>query len=96
MPAFFFVDVHEVTDAAKMQAYRDRVFPIVEKFGGRYRIINGRQDSVEGNLRFTFPVLIEFPSMEQARRWYDSPEYRAILPLRLESTRGGAVFIEGL
>jgi uncharacterized protein (DUF1330 family) len=88
--------MHEVTDESKLQGYRDRVRPTVEKFGGRYRIINGQQDTVEGGLRFTFPVLIEFPTMEQARRWYDSSEYRAILPLRLESTRGGAVFIDGL
>ncbi|HEX7812150.1 MAG TPA: DUF1330 domain-containing protein [Burkholderiales bacterium] len=40
-------------------------------------------------------VLIEFPSLEQARKGYDSTECAPLLKLRLESTRGNAVFIEG-
>jgi uncharacterized protein (DUF1330 family) len=33
--------------------------------------------------------------LEQAHRWYDSPEYRPLRQLRLEGTRGNAVLIEG-
>ena len=39
--------------------------------------------------------MIEFPSVEQAKRWYASPEYQPLLKLRLQSTRGNALFIEG-
>jgi uncharacterized protein (DUF1330 family) len=40
-------------------------------------------------------VIIEFPTLEQAHKWYDSTEYAPLLKLRLEATRGTAVFIEG-
>jgi uncharacterized protein (DUF1330 family) len=40
-------------------------------------------------------VLIEFPSLKQAHRWYNSEEYRELKELRLAATRGYAVFIEG-
>ena len=51
---------------------------------------------MEGDWRPTYPVLIEFPSLEQAHRWYDSGEYQELNALRLSAVRSNAVFIEGL
>lgn len=95
MPAYFLVDVREIKDAAKMEVYRARVAPVVEKFGGRYLVRGGPFEIVEGDWRPVFPVLLEFPSMEQARRWYGSEDYRELKQLRLEATSGSGVFIAG-
>ncbi len=40
-------------------------------------------------------VTIEFPSRDEFRAWYDSPAYRAVLPLRLESVPGNMVVVDG-
>lgn len=96
MPAYFLVDTREVKDAAKMEEYKTRVTPVVEKFGGRYLVIGGPFEVVEGEWRPVFPVLIQFPSMDEARRWYDSEEYRELKRLRLTATSGSGVFIAGL
>ena len=95
MPAYFLVDIREVKDRAKMDDYRARVSPVVEKFGGRYLVRGGPFEVVEGESRPVFPVLVEFPSMEQARRWYDSEEYRELKQLRLAATVSDGVFLEG-
>lgn len=95
MPAYCFFDVLEVTDPEKLEEYRRGVLATVEQYGGRYLIVGGRCDVVEGQWRPVFPVLIEFPGLEQAHRWYDSEEYRGLKALRLAATRGNAVFIEG-
>jgi uncharacterized protein (DUF1330 family) len=95
MPAYYFVDVLETTDEARIAKYREGVFATVEKYGGRYLILGGKHEVVEGNWRPTFPVMLEFPTMEQAKRWYSSPEYTPLLKLRLEGSRSNAVFIEG-
>ena len=95
MPAYYFVDVLEVTDEARIAKYREGVFATVEKYGGRYLILGGKHEVVEGNWRPTFPVMLEFPTLEQAKRWYASPEYSPLLKLRLEGSRSNAVFIEG-
>jgi uncharacterized protein (DUF1330 family) len=68
---------------------------VVEKFDGRYLIAGGVVDVVEGSWRPTFPVLIQFPNKQQARRWYDSEDYRALKALRLGASRGNGVFLEG-
>ncbi len=96
MPAYFFVDIREVRDAAKMEEYRSRVTPVVERFGGRYLVVRGPFQVVEGKWEPVFPVLVEFPSMTEARRWYDSEDYRPLKKLRLEATSGNGVFFEGL
>jgi uncharacterized protein (DUF1330 family) len=96
MPAYFLVDVREVKDAAKMEQYRARVAPVVEKFGGRYIVRGGPFEVVEGSYQPVLPVLIEFPSMAQARRWYDSEEYRDLKQLRLAATVSNGIFLTGL
>jgi len=69
MPAYCFFDVVEVTDPAKLATYREGVLVTVERYGGRYLTVGGRCDVVEGEWQPVFPVLIEFPSLEQAHRW---------------------------
>jgi uncharacterized protein (DUF1330 family) len=68
-PAYCFFDVLEVTDPAKLEQCRAGVRATIEQYGGRYLTIGGQCDIVEGNWQPVFPVLIEFPSLEQAHRW---------------------------
>jgi uncharacterized protein (DUF1330 family) len=95
MPAYFLVDIRGIKDAAKLEEYKARVTPVVEKFGGRYLVIGGPLEVVDGEWRPVFPVLIQFPSMEQARGWYDSEDYRELKQLRLGATAGRGVFLAG-
>jgi uncharacterized protein (DUF1330 family) len=39
-------------------------------------------------------VVLKFPSMQALQGWYDSPEYREILPLRTDNTEGTVVFAD--
>ena len=95
MAAYYLVDVREVKDAAKMEEYKAQVTPVVEKFGGRYLVIGGPCEVVEGSYQPVFPVMIQFPSMDDAHRWYDSEEYRELKRLRLAATISNAVFMAG-
>ena len=40
--------------------------------------------------------MIEFPSVERARAWYDSSAYRQILPLRTRNSRSVTYLVEGV
>ena len=96
MAAYCIFDILEITDKPKMAEYRRRVRATVEQYGGRYLVAGGDFDVVEGNWRPVFPVILEFPSLEQARRWYNSPEYQPLKKLRHDATRSNGVFIEGV
>jgi len=94
MPAYIIVDV-EVTDPANFEEYRKQVPATVQKYGGRFLVRGGAMEVLEGDWRPKRVVVLEFPSMEQAKRWYESEEYRAPKALRLKTSRGRLVLVEG-
>ena len=96
MATYCLFDNVEVLDPEKLEEYARRVAPIVAQYGGRYVVLGGQVDLVEGDWQPTHPVMLEFPSLEQAHRWYSSDEYRDLKALRLSAVRSNAVFIEGL
>ena len=95
MPAYAVFDVLEVTDQAKMGQYRQGVLATIQKYNGRVLVAGGKFDVVEG-AKPTFPVILEFPSLEAAKRWYDSEEYRPLKALRLASARANGFFVQGV
>ena len=95
MPAYFIVD-NEVTDSAGFEEYRKQVPATVEKYGGRFLVRGGQIQTLEGDWNPKRIVVTEFPSIEQARRWYDSKEYQALKALRSRSARGSVVLVEGV
>ena len=95
MAAYYFVDVREIKDSAKMADYRSRINAVVERFDGTYVVVGGSFEVLEGSYRPVFPVMIQFPSIEHARGWYNSDEYRELKTLRLEATVSNAFLMEG-
>ena len=51
---------------------------------------------MEGDWRPKRIVIVEFPSMEKAKAWYNSPAYQEILPFRLNNTDDKFIFVDGL
>jgi uncharacterized protein (DUF1330 family) len=95
MSAYVIVDV-EVTDPARYQDYRAMVEPSLAKYGGRFVVRGGAHQVLEGDWQPTRVVVLEFPSVEQARRWYDSEEYRPAKALRMQTARTRLVLVEGV
>ena len=95
MSAYFLFDNLEVTDVRRLEEYKTKVVPLVARFGGRYVVLGGEVDLVEGTWRPSFPVMIEFPSAERARAWYGSDDYRELKALRMSAVRSNAVLLTG-
>ena len=96
MPAYALFDNVEVTDAAGLEEYKEKVAPVVERFGGRYVVLGGELETLEGEPQLRFPVLIEFPDAAAAKAWHDSDEYRPLLELRKRSVKVNATILPGL
>lgn len=75
--------------------YIEKVRPIVEKHGGRYLTRGGKITPVAGDWKPERIILIEFPSADHVKQWWNSPEYKAIAGLRENSTTAQAVIVEG-
>jgi uncharacterized protein (DUF1330 family) len=85
----------EVTDAEAFAKYREQVPPLIARFGGRYLVRGAEVDNREGQLALQRLVILEFPSLAEARRFYESDEYAPLLKLRADSTRSDVVLVEG-
>jgi uncharacterized protein (DUF1330 family) len=95
MAAYVIADVN-VTDATLYDDYKKLVPATVEKYGGRFAVRGGAVDAKEGDWKPARLVVLEFPTMEQARRWYASPEYAPALALRLKAAKARLILVEGV
>jgi uncharacterized protein (DUF1330 family) len=95
MPAYLIAEV-DVTDPAAYEDYRKQVPPIIAKYGGKYLVRGGKVESKEGGWTPPRFVIVEFPTMEQARRFYDSPDYAPALAIRKKASRSRLILAEGL
>lgn len=78
MPAYVISDV-TIRDAEAIEAYRTRAAASIAQHGGRYLVRGGQVETLEGNWNPGLLIVVEFPDMERARRWYGSAEYAAAL-----------------
>jgi uncharacterized protein (DUF1330 family) len=85
----------EVTDPAVYDDYRKQVLATIEKFGGRFAVRGGRLEPLEGGWAPKRMVALEFPSLEQALKWYRSPEYAPLIKSRQKASKGRLIAIEG-
>ena len=92
--AYFIVDI-DIGDMDRMQEYREAVPRTIEKYGGRYLVRTGVPEVVEGHWQPKRVVVLEFPSVEQAKRWYDSEDYRELKALRQAASRSNVILVEG-
>jgi uncharacterized protein (DUF1330 family) len=95
MAAYVIADI-EVTDPDRYAEYRQRAPATLAAYGGRFLARGGAHEVVEGDWHPRRLVVLEFPSLAQARRWYESEEYREPKALRLAASKANLVFVDGV
>jgi len=86
----------KITNPEGFEEYRRQVPATIERYGGRYLVRGGPVDVVEGPWPLERVIVLEFPSPAEARRWYESEDYTALLPLRLENAETTVAFVDGV
>jgi uncharacterized protein (DUF1330 family) len=94
MSAYLIAQV-KVGDQAGFRAYERGFFPTLKPFGGRLIVADGAPESIEGEWPDGRTVLIEFPSMDDAKAWYHSDEYQEISAVRWANAESTFAFLRG-
>jgi uncharacterized protein (DUF1330 family) len=68
----------------------------VQQYGGRFVVRGGAVETLEGDWQPKRVVVLEFPSLEQAKRWYNSEEYRDPKALRFKTAKSKLILVEGV
>jgi uncharacterized protein (DUF1330 family) len=81
MGAFMIIQA-DITDPPRFMDYAKRAPALIEQYGGRYRVMRGECVQLEGAEDNRKIVVSEWPSMDAAERFWNSPEYEELKRLR--------------
>ena len=95
MAAYIIVQI-EVTDPEIFETYRQQVPAIIERHGGEYLVRGGAMEVLEGDWPLPRVVVLKFPSMDQAKAWHSSVEYKGPKALRQSASKGNMIVVEGV
>ncbi|MBW7900210.1 MAG: DUF1330 domain-containing protein [Rhodocyclaceae bacterium] len=86
----------KVADPAAYAGYKVLAEAAIAQYGGRYLVRGGAITQLEGEWTGSPRlVVVEFDSVEQARKFYDSPEYRAARQARAGAAQMNMLVVEG-
>ena len=94
MPAYVIVDV-EVTDPDQYEAYKKLTPASLVAYGGKFIVRGGQVETLEGGWNPGRIVVLEFPSYDNARQWYDSNEYAQARAVRRDAAQARIIVADG-
>jgi uncharacterized protein (DUF1330 family) len=95
MPAYVLAEI-EITNPEGYKGYTAVVAETIQKYGGRFLARGGPALPLEGEWPERRRVLLEFPSVDAARKWWDSPEYSKPKEMRRANSKGRLILLEGI
>jgi uncharacterized protein (DUF1330 family) len=95
MPAYAVAHMRQVAMGQPIVEYLERIDATLAPFGGRFIVHGGDVEVLEGSWPGAL-IVIEFPDGGQARAWYDSEAYRAIVALRTDNSQSDVIVAEGV
>jgi uncharacterized protein (DUF1330 family) len=94
MAAYLILDI-DVHDAELYREYMALTPGTLKPFGGRFLVRGGEHEVLEGDWRPRRLVVVEFPSIDHARRFYASEDYVAAMAIRKRAATANTVLVEG-
>jgi uncharacterized protein (DUF1330 family) len=95
MPAYVIVET-DIHDPEQYERYRAASPRAVHAGGGHFIVRGGELAVLEGDWSPSRLVVLEFPDLEAAKRWYESPEYEEAKRLREGAASLNMVAVQGL
>ena len=95
MPAYVLAQ-GRVEDPEKLKQYLAGAGGTLAPHSAKVLVYTESPEVIEGEVTNNRTVLIEFPTMADAKAWYDSPDYAAVRGFRIEGAPGTLVMLEGM
>ena len=74
MPAYIIVEV-SIQDPKGYEEYKKLTPASIAAYSGKFLIRGGKTETLEGDWEPQRIVVVEFPNVEMAKKWWNSPEY---------------------
>ena len=94
MPGYVIVEI-DVLDPAGYDEYRNQAGATVATYGGKYIVRGGATETLEGDWKPKRLVVLEFESVQRAKDWWNSQEYREPKKMRQRTAHAKMIVVEG-
>ena len=95
MPAYIVFQRDSTIDQKELDTYGPLAMASAAGHPAKPLAVYGKHEVLEG-APVEGVVIVEFPTMEDAKKWYDSPAYRAAREHRFKGAKYRAVLVQGL
>jgi uncharacterized protein (DUF1330 family) len=95
MSAYVIVEI-DVHDPVGYEEYKKQASATVHAKGGKYIVRGGKTEVLEGDRQPKRIVVLEFPSMNQAKEWLNCEEYREPRKMRHRTAKTNMILVEGV
>lgn len=92
----YFIAQIKITDMNEYEKYLDGTDSVFSRYNGKYLAVDTKPEVLEGSWSSDRIVIIEFENEKELKRWYESPEYQAILKYRLKAAKCDTLLVKGL
>ena len=93
--ACYFIAQINIHDQDGYQKYLEGFNEVLDKFAGKVVAVDDEVEVLEGKWPFRRTVVIEFRDKAEARRWYDSEEYRKLMKYRRRASHSNIILVAG-
>jgi uncharacterized protein (DUF1330 family) len=96
MPAYA-IGRLQMRDPSWLAEYAPKTAALTTKHGGRFAVRGGAMERLEGHGALPSAIVVlEFPSMAQAKAWYNDPAYAPLIKLRQSGSDLDFVLVDGV
>ena len=94
MKAYIIVDV-TITNPTLYEDYKKLTAASLVPYNGKFIVRGGKRETLEGEWKSDRLVVLEFPSLEQAKGWWSGDGYAPAKAIRQKASKTNMVLIEG-
>lgn len=94
MPAYIIVDI-AIHDPKQYQDYKKLTPGSLKAYQGKFIVRGGETETLEGDWNPERIVILEFPTVELAKKWWSSEEYAPAKKLRQQTATSKMLLVEG-
>ncbi|MDQ6844314.1 MAG: DUF1330 domain-containing protein [Bacteroidota bacterium] len=94
MPAYVIVEI-DIKDPVSYEDYKKLTPASIAAYGGKFIVRGAKTECLEGDWNPMRLVVLEFPTLEQAKSWWASPEYADAKMIRQRSAKTKMIVVNG-
>lgn len=95
MPGYIIATLNSIHDSYAFAEYQKSASASFNKYGAKFLVNSRNVEPLDGNWQPSGVVVVEFESYEQAKKFYDSPEYQAVITQRFDSADSAVIIADG-